>query len=227
MSDLWSLIEIILVFIILIPLIIFNIFIAIGSFFQKRVTIFLVKKVKLEEQYKNSYVKLFNIINFIVWITIGCVNILNLDNPISISSIVIFLAFRSGTTLSKRAILGIHDLKVMKSHFSDKKYVKVVSRIVKISIFFELTFLLIWGVSYRTLNIAVKSNFGIEVNILVIILWIFGFIYGFVFSLIISIPSKQFLLKNEIGIAFLLSGEIFKEKIENKVPIPKFFKKWL
>ncbi|MBY9016710.1 MAG: hypothetical protein KGD68_13535 [Candidatus Lokiarchaeota archaeon] len=226
MSDLWSLIEIVLAFIILTPFIIFNIAIAFGSFFQKKVSLFLVKKLKLEEEYKNSYLKLFNIINFIVWITVGLINILNLDNPISISSVVIFLAFRSGTTLSKRVTLGIHDLKVMKSRFSEKKYIKNVSRMVKISIIIELTFLLVWALLNRTLNVAVKSNFGIDVNILAIILWIAGIIYGFVFSLIISIPSKQFLLKNEIGIAFLLSGEIFEDKIKNKVPIPKFFKKW-
>jgi hypothetical protein len=226
MSELWVLIETILIGIILIPFIMFNIFIAFGSFFQKKVSIFLVKKLKLEEQYKNSHTKLFNIINFIVWIAVGLVNILNLDNPISISSVIIFLTFRSGATLSKRVTLGFHDLKIMKSRFSDKKYVKIVSRIVKISIIFELLFILAWGVSYRTLSVAIKSNFGINVNILVIILWIAGFIYGFVFSLIMSIASKQFLLKNEIGIAFLLSGEMIKDKIKNKPLIPRLFKKW-
>lgn len=226
MTDLWLLIETIVVVIILIPFIIFNIFIAFGSLFQKKVSSFLVKKLKLEEKYKNSHTKLFNSINFIVWITVGLVNVINLDNPFSINSVIIFLTFRSGTTLSKRVILGIHDLKIMKSHLSDKKYVKIVSRIVKISIIIELLFILVWGVSYRTLSISVKSNFGINVNILVIILWIAGFIYGIVFSLIMSIASKQFLLKNEIGIAFLLSGEMIKDKIKNKPLIPKLFKRW-
>ncbi|NVM36458.1 MAG: hypothetical protein HWN81_12740 [Candidatus Lokiarchaeota archaeon] len=113
----------------------------------------------------------------------------------------------------------------MKSQSSVTKVTKILSRVVKISIIIELLFLLIWEILYKYLSISVKSNFGIEVNILVIILWVFGLIYCSIFAAIQSSFSKQFLLKNEIGIALLLSGELIKEKIKKKSYISKFFKR--
>ena len=50
---------------------------------------------------------------------------------------------------------------------------------------------------------------------LMILLWLSGLIYGIVFSVIQSHFSKQILLKNEIGIALMLSGEGLKEKIKS------------
>jgi hypothetical protein len=53
------------------------------------------------------------------------------------------------------------------------------------------------------------------VNILLLILWGSGLIYGIIFSVIQSSLSKQILLKNEIGIALMLSGEAVKKKIKS------------
>jgi len=217
-------IEEILVYLILIPLIMVNILFSFGSFFQKRTVISLQKRLKVEEEFKDSRDKIFNIVHLIIWITIGAINVFNLDNLISLGSILVFIAFRGGSTLSRRFIFGIHDIKLMKSHLSNNKIAKIVSLAVKIGIIIELLFLLIWGISYKYLNVSIKSNFGLDVNILVIILWIFGFIYGFIFSVIQSSFTKHFLLKNEIGIVLLLSGEAFKEKVKTKVSLPKFFK---
>ncbi len=135
-----------------------------------------------------------------------------------------FLAFRSGISLSKRLIYGIHDIKILKSNFSKKKFKKIISRVIKIGIIVELMFLLSWGILYRYLNVSIKSNFGIEVNILVLLLWFVGFIYAIIFSAIQSSFSENFLLKNEIGIVLLISGELLKEKIKEKNYIPKFFR---
>lgn len=129
-------------------------------------------------------------------------------------AIFIFLAFRSGTTLSKRFIFGIHDIKTMKSHLSDSKTTRIASSIVKVSIVLELLFVFSWGLLYKYLSVSIKSNLGIEVNMLIIILWVSGLIYGIIFSVIQSHFSKQILLKNEIGIALILSGEAVKEKIK-------------
>ncbi|MFX0022893.1 MAG: hypothetical protein ACFE9S_11260 [Candidatus Hermodarchaeota archaeon] len=137
----------------------------------------------------------------------------NLDTPISIGALLVFLAFRSGTSLSKRLIFGIHDIKIMKSNFSEKRIKKLISRVVKFGIIIELMFLLSWGILYRYINLSVKSNFGIEVSFLVLVLWVIGFIYGIIISAIQSSFSKYFLLKNEIGIVLLFSGELLKEKI--------------
>lgn len=215
----------ILAYIILIPLIMVNILFSLGSFFQKRTVISLQKKLKVDEEFKGSRDKIFNIVHLIIWITIGTINVLNLDNLISLGSILVFIAFRGGAALSKRLIFGIHDIKLMKSHSSDKKIAKIISLAVKIGIIIELLFLLLWGISYKYLSVSIKSNFGIDVNILVIILWIVGFIYGLIFSAIQSSFTKHFLLKNEIGIVFLLSGQSLKEKVKTKVSLPKIFKR--
>jgi len=217
-------IELILAYIILIPFIIANIIFAFGSLFQKKTVKFLHKALKVDEGFNDSQNKKFNYINFVIWITIGVINVFNLDNPISLGAIFVFLAFRSGIILSKRFIFGIHDLKIMKLHLSHSKITKIISRAVKISIIIELMFLLSWGILYKYLSISVKSTFGIEVNILVLILWVVGFLYGIIFSVIQSSYSKGFLLKNEIGIVLLLSGEIIKEKVKKKKFLPKFFK---
>ncbi|UCC19942.1 MAG: hypothetical protein JSV62_01295 [Promethearchaeota archaeon] len=218
-------IEIILVYIILTPFIIVNILFAFGLLFQKRTAVFLQKSLKMEEKFKDSKIKILKYVNFIIWVSVGIINVFNLDNPISLGAVLVFLAFRSGTTLSKRFIFGIHDIKIMKSHYSEKKISKIIARVVATGIVIELLFILSWGILYKYLSISIKSNFGIEVNVLVIFLWGIGFIFGFIISLIQSSISKQFLLKNEIGIILLLSGEVVKDKIKQKTLIPKFFRK--
>ncbi|MFX1418148.1 MAG: hypothetical protein ACFE9N_04415 [Promethearchaeota archaeon] len=218
-------IEIILAYVILTPFIIVNILFAFGLFFQKRTAIFLQKALKMEEKFNDSKNKILKYVIFIIWITVGIINVFNLDNPISLGALLVFLAFRSGTTLSKRLIYGIHDIKIMKLKYSEKKISKIISRVVGTGIIIELLFLLSWGILYRYLSISIKSNFGIDVNILVIILWVFGFIFGIIFSLIQSSITKQFLLKNEVGIILLLSGEVTKDRIKKKLLIPKFFRK--
>jgi len=208
-------VELILAFIILIPFIIINLFLWIGALFQKALSSFLQKVFKVEEKFKEPKNKLFKWINIIIWIAIGTINVLYLDNPVSLGAMFVFLAFRSGTTLSKRFVFGIHDIKTMKFHLPDSKTTRIASSIVKVSIVLELLFVLSWGLLYKYLSVSIKSNLGIDVNMLIIILWVSGLIYGIIFSVIQSHFSKQILLKNEIGIALMLSGESFKEKIKS------------
>ncbi len=208
-------IELILAFIILIPFIIINLFLWIGALFQKALSSFLQKVLKVEEKFKEPKKKIFKWINLFIWITIGTINVIYLDNPVSFGAIFIFLAFHSGTTLSKRFIFGIHDIKTMKSHLPDSKTTRIASTIVKVSITLEILFVFSWGLLYKYISVSIKSNLGIEVNLLIIILWVSGLIYGIIFSVIQSHFSKQILLKNEIGIALLLSGEVTKEKIKS------------
>ncbi len=208
-------IELILAFIILIPFIIINLFLWIGALFQKALSSFLQKVLKVEEKFKEPKKKIFKWINLFIWIAIGTINVIYLDNPVSFGAIFIFLAFHSGTTLSKRFIFGIHDIKTMKSHLPDSKTTRIASTIVKVSITLEILFVFSWGLLYKYISVSIKSNLGIEVNLLIIILWVSGLIYGIIFSVIQSHFSKQILLKNEIGIALLLSGEVTKEKIKS------------
>lgn len=222
MSDL---IELIIVGIILTPIIIINIFIAIGSLFQKLIAHFTHKIFKIEEEFKSSSRKVFSIINGIIWIIVGGVNVYFLDNPFSLGAIIVFLAFRSGYTPSKRFIFGIHDSKILKDKYKGK-LTKILSSLVKMGIIIEMLFLLIITILYKYLNTSIKTSLGIDVNILVIVLWISGFIYGIISSLILSSRTTQFLSKNEIGIALLLSGEIVKDKIETKKKsFQNFFKR--
>jgi len=214
-------IEVILAFIILIPFIIISIFFSFGSLFQKKVSKFLQKIIKEEEKFKDSQFKKFKVINFIIWIAVGGINVFFLDYPLSLGAIIIFLSFRGGATLSRRFILGIHDVKLMKHHFSDKKITKIISLMIKLAIIVELLFVLIWGILYRFLSVSVKSSFGIDVNILTVLLWIAGLIYGIIFSVIQSKLSNQFLLKSEIGIALVFSGVMVKDKVEKKKTMVK------
>lgn len=218
-------VEVIIAYVILTPFIIINIFFSIGSMFQKKVSKFLQKTLKEEEKFKDSQYKKFRFINFLIWFGVGGISVFLLDNIISLGALIVFLAFRGGVALSKRVIFGIHDVKIMKHQLSDKKITKIISLMIKVGIIVELLFLLILGILYRYLSVSVKTTFGIEVNILAIFLWIAGFIYGIIFSVIQSSLSKQFLLKNEIGIALILSGQIVKGKVKEKKNIVKrFFK---
>ena len=215
MSNMSFSVELILAFIILIPFIAINIFLSIGALFQKALSSFLQKALKVEYKFKEPKKNLFKWINLFIWISIGTINVINLDNPVSLGAMFIFLAFNSGTNLSKRFIFGIHDIKTMKFHLPDSKTTRIASYIVKVSIGLELLFVLSWGLLYKYLSVSIKSNLGIEVNMLIIVLWGSGLIYGIIFSVIQSSFSKQILLKNEIGIALMLSGEGFKKKIKS------------
>ena len=214
-------VELILAYMILLPFIIINLFFLIGALFQKTFSSFLRKLFKEEEKLKESKNKLFKWINIFIWIAIGTINVLYLDNPVSLGAIFIFLAFHSGTTLSRRFVFGIHDIKIMKFHLPDSKITRIASFIVKVSILLELLFVLSWGLLYKYLSVSIRSNLGVEVNFLIIILWVSGLIYGIFFSVIQSSISKQFLLKNEIGIALIISGEVAKEKIKSSGEVVK------
>jgi len=178
-----------------------------------------------EEVFKDSQYNKFKLANILIWVAIGSIIIFFLDDPISLGALIVFLAFRSGATLSMRFIFGIHDVKLMKHQVSDKKLTKIISLVLRVGIIVELLFLLVWGILYRYLSMSVKTTFGLEGNILALFLWITGFIYGIIFSVIQSSLSKQFLLKNEIGIVLVLSGQLVREKIKDKTNVVKrFFK---
>lgn len=223
MFDFLVILEQILVIIILIPFILGNLFFTIGSLIQKKIYALIEKKLNIEE--KQTHSRILNIINLVVWLIIGVVLLFTLDAPISIDGLFIILAFRSGLTLSRRIVLGIHDVKVMRNQMSEKRYLKIASLAVKISVIIEVVFILAWALSYRFINVTVKSSLGININYLVIFLWVIGVAYGMVISLIFSFLSKQFLLKGEIGIVLLFSGVALKDKLNEKVKGAKFLDK--
>jgi len=209
-------IEVIFAYMILIPFIMINLFFLVGSFFQGRVSKFLLKILKAEEIVKDTnYIK-FKILNIAIWIIVGMFFVLSLDNPFSIGGLMVLLAFRSGASLSRRFIFGIHDIRIFKTQLPENKVVDMVSFIIKFGVFIELLFVLVWGILFQYLSASVHSLFGIGVNVLTLFLWIAGFCYGVILSAIQSIISKQFLLKNEIGIALMFSGQIIADKVEEK-----------
>ena len=216
------LIEVIFAYMILIPFFMFNLFILIGSFFQGRVAKLLLKIVKAEEEQKESHYMKFKILNIAIWIIVGMFFVVSLDNPFSLGGIMVLLAFRSGASLSRRFIFGIHDVRLIKRKLPENKVIDMLSLIIKFGVFIELLFVLVWGILYQYLSNSVDSLFGIEVNVLTLFLWIAGFCYGVLLSVLQSIISKQFLLKNELGIALMFSGQIITDKVEEK---KKFVKK--
>ncbi|MHA1235594.1 MAG: hypothetical protein ACTSQL_10970, partial [Promethearchaeota archaeon] len=116
MSNMAFSVELILAYMILIPFIIINLFLLMGALFQKILSSFLQNIFKVEENFEESENKLFKRINLFIWIAIGTINVVFLDDPVSLGAIFIFLAFHSGISLSKRFIFGIHDVKTMKFH---------------------------------------------------------------------------------------------------------------
>ena len=209
-------IEIILAYMILIPFIMFNLFFLSGSFFQGRVSKLLLKILKANEKLKEPYYVKFKIFNITIWIIVGLLFFLSLNNPFSLGGLMVLLAFRSGASLIRRFIFGLHDVKILKDHFSESNVMDMVLFIVRFGVVIELLFMLIWGILYQYLNVSINSLFGIEVNLLTLFLWIAGFVYGFIFSVIQSLISKQFLLKNELGIAIVFSGLIIRDKVKEK-----------
>ncbi|TFG00529.1 MAG: hypothetical protein EU542_07985 [Promethearchaeota archaeon] len=194
----------------------FNLFFLIGSFFQGRVSNFLLKILKAKEEIKESHYLKFKILNTTIWIIVGILFVLSLDNPFSLGGLMVLLAYRSGASLSRRFIFGIHDVKIMKNHLPENKVVDLASFIIKFGVVIDLLFMLTWGILYQYLSVSVNSLFGIEVNLLTLFLWIAGFVYGLILSVVQGLISKQFLLKNELGIALMFSGEIINKRIKKK-----------
>lgn len=199
----------------------FNLFFLIGSFFQSRVSKLLLRILKKKEEPKESHYLKFKILYSATWIIVGVLFVLSLDNPFSIGGIMVLLAFRSGASLIKRFIFGIHDLRILKKNLPENKVVDMISIIIKFGVFIELLFVLTWGILYQYLNVSINSVFGIGVNIITLFLWIAGFCYGVILSVVQSITAKQFLLKNEIGIALMFSGQIIANKVEKKKNLVK------
>jgi hypothetical protein len=213
-------VEIIFAYMVLIPFIVFNLFILVGLFFQGRVVSLIQQFTEPQKAFDGSYYKQFKLFNMIIWIMIGLFFFLILNNPFSIGGIMVLLAFRSGASLSRRFLFGIHDIRIMKKNLSEKKIMKMIIFMVRFVIIIDLLFILIWGILYRYLSVSITSLFGIEVNFLTLFLWVGGIIYGIIIAVIQSFISKQFLLKNEIGIALMFSGYKIKSKIvEEKDPL--------
>jgi len=183
-----DLIELIIIGIFLTPVILINIFLAIGALFQKLVTHFMQKIFDTEKEYKSSSRKVFSSVNLIIWIIVGGINVYFLDKPFSLGAIIVFLTFRSGYTLSKRIIFGFHDSRILKKKYKGN-ITKILSGLIKTGIIIEMIFLLLLAILYK---------------------------YGIISTLLLSSRTPQFLSKNEIGIALLLSGETVKDKIDTK-----------
>lgn len=201
---------------ILLPFFMFNLLFLMGSFLQSRTVKLLLKTMKQKEQVKDAYYMKFKIFNIAIWILVGTFFLVSLDNPFSLGGVMVLLAFRSGASLSRRFIFGIHDIRILKKNLPENKILDIVSVITKFSTFIELLFVLTWGILYQYLSASVNSLFGIEVNLLTLFLWVAGFCYGIIGSVVQSIISKQFILRNELGIALLFSGQIIADKVEKK-----------
>ncbi|MBD3215511.1 MAG: hypothetical protein GF311_23070 [Candidatus Lokiarchaeota archaeon] len=220
-----TIINLFLAYLILIPFIVINLLFSIGNFVQNKIGEVLYERVEIENERINHHETAFKTINILIWISVGIIGVLFLENPISFEAIFVLLAFRNGATLSKRFVFGLHDTRIIKNTFSKNRITRIISKIIIISIVVELSFLLAWGVIYQSIDAYVKTFFGLEGNMFVFLIWIIGLIYGIVFSSIQSWFSNDFLLKNEISIALLVAGEFFKQKIEDKTGFFRRFSK--
>ncbi len=215
MLQILSQLNLIVAYLLLIPFILLNILLTLARFFAARLTAFTQKYLNLDVPYETSRERTFNIVFTLCWLIIGIYSALQLDNPISLSGFMVFLAFRSGSTLGRRVIYGFHDSKVIKATTEEKQLSSIISLAFKIGLIAEGLFLLAWGILYKVLSISIKLTFGMNVNLFMIILWVGGLIFGVAFGLIRSRIAKGFLLKDEIIIVLLFSGKLVEEKVKS------------
>lgn len=213
----------ILAYIILIPFIIMNIAIMMGTFFQHRFAQFTRKALGLEEEFEQRHSKLYGIIYTVVWLAVGIAGLFTLDNPLSLGGFMVLLAFRGGANLGKRVVFGLHDRKLIKQKSQDTRIMRLVSLALQMGLIVEILFLLIWGLSYNFLYYTVRTTLGVDVNILMIALWIAGLAFGFIYAYLRGRLAQGFLLKDEIGIVLFLSGRWLESKIKEKTKFFPFF----
>jgi len=208
--------EIILVYLILIPFILLNIAIIIGTFLESKVANFAIKILKLKEGFEEEPSKKFKLFYTLVWILAGIIGDLSLPQPISLDGFMVLIAFRGGANLGTRVIFGLHDTRLVKEATSDSSIIRLVSIAFQMGLAVEALFLLAWGLLYKFLYLTVRTAFGVSANTLMVVLWISGLIFGILLATIRSRGTEGFLLRDEIGIVLLLSGKLLEEKIKEK-----------
>ncbi len=209
-------IDLILGYIILIPFIMFNIAIGMGSFFQGKLAKFSRKVFKLDEDFELKTPKKYSLTFTIAWLVVGIIGVFTLDNPLSLGGFMILIAFRGGANLGKRVVFGIHDKKLIKSKTEDKKLISIVSTAFQIGLIVEVLFLLMWGILYKYMDLTIKTTFNIESNLLLLLLWGLGLLFGLGFAFVQSKGVQKFLLKDEIGLILIVSGRWMDEKVKEK-----------
>lgn len=208
---------VILAYVILVPFILLNIALILGKFLEGRITEFARKILKIEIPYEKEKERMFNLIYTIIWLVIGIIGVLMLDNPISLGGFMVFIAFRGGANLGKRTVFGFHDSKLIHEATSDTTLIGIVSFAFKLGLIVEVLFLLAWGLLYKFLSLTIKVAFGLSTNSLMFILWFSGLIFGLGFGIFRSRLAKSFLLKDEIAIVLLFTGKALEEALKTKI----------
>ncbi|MGQ4833009.1 MAG: hypothetical protein ACP6IS_03790 [Candidatus Asgardarchaeia archaeon] len=206
--------NLVIAYLLLIPFILLNVLLALARFFAGRLASFTRKYLKIEIPYETARDRTFNIIFTLCWLIVGVYATLQLDNPITLGGFMVFLSFRSGSTTGRRVIYGFHDSKMINSLNGEKQLHNVVATAFKIGLIVEGIFLLTWSILYKALSLSIKTAFGIDVNILIILLWLAGLVFGIAFGILRSKTARGFLLKDEIIIVLLFSGKLLEEKVK-------------
>ncbi|MHA1712924.1 MAG: hypothetical protein ACTSW4_02605 [Candidatus Ranarchaeia archaeon] len=188
----------ILAYLILIPFILFNLGISLISFFKNRFTGFAVSLFGKTDSFarKNVVDRAYTFF----WIVLGSVACLvsGITDPLSL--LLTFLAFNSGGKITKQIIFTLHDMKILSAESGAIK-----GRLIKASVMFtmmQLLFLLAWGVTYRIASASLKTIFGLDAGIYVIIIWVSGLVVGILYGMARSRNEPLLLMKNELALFY-------------------------
>ena len=150
------------------------------------------------------------------WFLVGlvaCVVLVVPEEPLILllpSYLILFFAFRSGSNLSHRLILGYHDQRVLRRLATgDKSHLREFSRIVIWAIVLGLVgsilFVSLWGVIYLLFSSGIRMVLGLGFNSSMLILWGSGIGFGIIYGIAFTRGVPFLLLKNELAVVSLLT----------------------
>jgi len=184
----------ILAYLILLPFILFNIVLSMITFIRNKFTryAFSILRKDIVFAQKNITDRIYSF-SWVVFGSVGCL-VSGVTNVLTL--LMIFLAFNSGGNISKQIIFTIHDRRILSG---EKEHVKRnFVKIIAILTIIQLLFVLAWAVTYRIVSVSIKTIFGLDADIYIIILWVIGLIIGMIYSFIRTRKEPNLLMRNEL-----------------------------
>lgn len=190
-----------------------NLTISLWRLFGKLTSITLrrVLGVDLPENEKKSWERLFTV----VWFLIGAwafFRLLNLSISGILGAIFGFLAFRSGSNITRTLVYSFHDRKIVEKHTEDSRVLSVIGTATGLSLLLEGLFISAFALAYKLLSATLDS--GTNTGHFILILWLAGLAFGLSFGWFIARNNEGILLRNAIVVVGFFATKKGKEKGE-------------
>lgn len=183
----------------------------------KRMTGKALKKlirVQVPENQKKSLERLYTP----VWLIIGIWAFFKLKEATLLGAVFGLLAFRSGANITRLIVYSSHDAKVLRG-MAEGRVLKVLERIVRLSLLFESAFPVALILAYKTLS-AITLQTGSAGKFL-LELWVAGALFGLLFSYIIARNNKGLLLEDSVDALIFIVAVRGKQKTEKAKEITR------